>query len=94
MAYTLKLDTSTGFEPAYDGLQPSASPLDHDVKLGWVMGIEPIIGRSQLPDDTICLHSPLIGTFPRIRTETERVLSALTLPVGLGRHKFGERAGA
>ncbi len=34
MAYTLKLDTSTGFEPAYDGLQPSASPLDHDVKLG------------------------------------------------------------
>ena len=58
------------------------------------MGIEPIIGRSQLPDDTNCLHSPLIGTFPRIRTETERALSALTLPVGLGRHKFGERAGA
>lgn len=35
----------------------------------------------------------LIGTFPRIRTETERVLSALTLPVGLGRHKLVKHMG-
>lgn len=77
------MDTRTGLAPAFVRLQLTASLFGHRVISGWNGGTRTrymSVTATGLDDFAFVPHRN--GAPPQIRTGTERVLSALPLPLG------------